>query len=43
MILSFSEKYGGLHIEICIKEFETTDVNTNKKSPMFKVSFKISI
>lgn len=43
MILSFSEKYGGLHIETCIKEFETTDVNTNKKSPMFKVSFKISI
>lgn len=42
MLLSFSEQYG-VHIDASIKEHESTDVNTNKKSQIFNVTLKISI
>ena len=43
MLLSFSYQYGGIHIDSSIKEYETVDAETGKKSPMFAVSLGIRI
>lgn len=43
MLLSFSYKYGGIHIDASIKEFEKSDAETGKKSTMFDVTLGIRI